>query len=134
MDDVIFSFNYYATNAAPSIVTSFQTFTVEKLKDGEFLFRVPEELRADPSVPIRLGGLTVLPKHYWSERDLSKTTVEPPLGSGPYRISRFSIGTWVEFERVPDYWGKDLPVNRGRYNFDRVKYDYFNVWRQGKWS
>jgi microcin C transport system substrate-binding protein len=125
-DDVVFSFKHYATDAAPGIVTSFQTFTVEKLNDREFLFRIPEELRADPSIPMRLGGLIVLPEHYWAQRDLSKTTVEPPLGSGPYRIGRFSIGTWVEFERVEDYWGKDLPVNKGRYNFDRVKYDYFN--------
>ncbi len=124
-DDVVFSFNFFATDASPTIVTSFSLFSIEKIGPLEFLFRVPQELRTDPSIPIRLAGLIVLPEHYWRDRDLGKTTVEPPLGSGPYRIGKFSIGRWVEYERVETYWGKDLPVNVGRYNFDRVKYDYF---------
>ncbi|MDA0789615.1 MAG: extracellular solute-binding protein [Proteobacteria bacterium] len=124
-DDVIFSFGFYSTDAEPGIVTSFKPYSIEKLGPREFLFRIPEAFRKDPSVPIRLAGLIVLPKHYWQERDLTRTTVEPPLGSGPYRVGKFRIGQWVEFERVPDYWGRDLPVNVGRYNFDVVKYDYF---------
>ena len=124
-DDVIFSFDFYASDAEPGIVITFKPYSIEKLGPREFLFRIPEAFRTDPSVPIRLGGLIVLPRHYWEALDLTKTTAEPPLGSGPYRIGQFQIGQWVEFERVPDYWGKDLPVNVGRYNFDVVKYDYF---------
>ncbi len=124
-DDAVFSFKFYASDASPNIVSSLKPFTIEKINDREFLFRVPPELRTDPSIPIRLGGILILPRHYWESRDLSKTTVDPPLGSGPYKIGRFSIGQWIEFERVEDYWGKDLPVNVGRYNFDVVKFDYF---------
>ena len=51
--------------------------------------------------------------------------MEPPLGSGPYRIGEYMFGRWITHERVEDYWGADLPVNKGRYNFDRFKIDYF---------
>ncbi len=76
-------------------------------------------------LPLIVGQLPVLPAHYWSDRDFSKTTLEPPLGSGPYRIRDFEQGRSVTYERVPDYWGADLPVNRGQYNFDTLRYDYY---------
>ncbi|MDZ7754679.1 MAG: extracellular solute-binding protein [Gammaproteobacteria bacterium] len=76
-------------------------------------------------LPLIVGQLPVLPAHYWSDRDFSKTTLEPPLGSGPYRIKDFEQGRSVTYERVPDYWGADLPVNRGQYNFDTLRYDYY---------
>ena len=72
-----------------------------------------------------IGSKPILPKHYWETRDISKTTVEAPLGSGPYRIGKFRVGHWIRWERVDDYWGKDLPIMRGRYNFDEIKWDYF---------
>jgi ABC-type oligopeptide transport system substrate-binding subunit len=58
-------------------------------------------------------------------RDFSRAILEPPLGSGPYRIADFEAGRHVTLERVPDYWGADLPVNRGQYNFDEIRYEYF---------
>ncbi len=125
MEDVEFTFHAYQEYASPGNRTAFRHFTLEVINDREFRFLVPPYLRDDPEVPIRLGAILVLPKHYWEERDIRKTTVEPPLGSGPYRIGKFSIGRWLEYERVEDYWAKDLPVNVGRYNFNRVKYDYF---------
>ena len=70
--------------------------------------------------------MPIIPKHYWETRDLTKTTVEPPLGSGPYRVLDFQVGRWIRWARVPDYWGKDLPVMRGRFNFDTLRYDYFS--------
>ncbi|MBW1996959.1 MAG: ABC transporter substrate-binding protein [Deltaproteobacteria bacterium] len=76
-------------------------------------------------LPLIIGQLPVLPKHYWQGRDFQKTTLEPPLGSGPYRIKAFSPGRSITYERVPNYWGKDLPVNRGRYNFQIIRYDYY---------
>ncbi len=76
-------------------------------------------------LPLIVGQLPVLPAHYWSERDFSKTTLEPPLGSGPYRIRDFEQGRSVTYERVPGYWGAELPVNRGQYNFDTLRYDYY---------
>lgn len=67
------------------------------------------------------------PRHWWTAegRDIAKTTLEPVLGSGPYRVAAVDSGRSIAFERVPDYWGRDLPVNRGQYNFDRVQIDYY---------
>ena len=76
--------------------------------------------------------LMVLPKHWWEgtdkdgkKRDISQTTLEPPLGSGPYRIKDFSPGRTLVLERVKDYWGAKLPVNVGQHNFDELRYEYF---------
>lgn len=65
------------------------------------------------------------PRHYWADRDISKTTLEPPLGSGPYRIKSVEPGRKIVYERVKDYWAADLPVNRGRHNFDEIRYDFY---------
>ena len=72
-----------------------------------------------------LGELPVLPKAYWAGRDFEKTTLDPPLGSGPYKIQDFEQGRSITYERVKDYWAKDLPVNRGRFNFDTIRFDYY---------
>lgn len=78
-------------------------------------------------LPLILGQLPILPKHYWSqnERSLKKTTLEPPLGSGPYRVHKLITGRTITFERVEDYWAKDLNVSVGRFNFDTIRFDYF---------
>jgi len=67
----------------------------------------------------------VLPKHYWASRDFTRTTLEPPLTSGPYRVKDFEPGRYVRLERVDDYWGKDLPVNVGQQNFDVIRTDFY---------
>ncbi|MEL1087567.1 extracellular solute-binding protein [Pseudomonas sp. OB66] len=113
------------------------------LKDGHPLYRtaLQEVLRVDilnkqrirfvfkrsgnPLLIMRLGELPVLPQHYWKDRDFKATTFEPPLGSGPYRITSVTPGRQLIFERVKDYWGKDLPVNRGKYNFDRMDVEFY---------
>lgn len=76
-------------------------------------------------LPLILGQMAVLPKHYWQGRDFEKTTLEPPLGSGPYKIGKFEAGRFIEYERVDDYWGRDLAVNVGRNNIEVLRYDYF---------
>ena len=81
--------------------------------------------RINRELPLIAGQLPILPKHYWEGRDFEKTTLEPPLGSGPYRIVDFDPGRYIVVERVDDYWGRDLAVNRGQYNFDRIRYDYY---------
>ncbi|USE39492.1 extracellular solute-binding protein [Endozoicomonas sp. SCSIO W0465] len=79
------------------------------------------------SLILRLSQLRVLPAHYWQqpENDLFKATLKPPLASGPYRVKDFSPGRFVTYERVRDYWAADLPVNKGRHNFDIVRTDYY---------
>ena len=72
-----------------------------------------------------LNFMTVLPAHYWKGRDPREPDLVPHLGSGPYRIADFDPGRYVRYERVPDYWGRDTPPNRGRYNFDGLRYEIY---------
>ncbi len=74
---------------------------------------------------LNLGDLPVLPKHYWQNRTFAQTSLEPPLGSGPYRISQVKPGHSLTFTRVKNWWGKNLPVNRGKYNFDQVQVEFY---------
>jgi len=76
-------------------------------------------------LPGIIGEMPILPKHYWAGKEFDKTTLEPPLGSGPYKIEAFDVGRSVTLKRVDNYWAKDLPVNRGRNNFDTIRYDYY---------
>jgi len=76
-------------------------------------------------LPLILGQLPVLSKTYWAGRDFEKTTLEPPLGSGPYKIDAFEAGRFVTLRRVADYWAANLPVTRGMNNFDTIRYDYY---------
>ena len=79
----------------------------------------------NPLLILHLGELPVLPQHYWKHRDFKATTYTPPLGSGPYRITQVVPGRRMVFERVKDWWGEKLPVNRGKYNFDRVEVEFY---------
>ena len=83
-------------------------------------------------LPFISGQLEIMPKHYWigtdtngKPRDITKTTLEPPLGSGPYKIKSTRPGEWIAFERVPEYWGKNLPVRLGQNNFDTIEFQYY---------
>ena len=123
-EDVIWSFNTLRTKGAPFYRAYYaQVDTVEKTGDRtvKFTFK-PGENR---ELPLILGQFPILPKHYWETREFDKTTLEPPLGSGAYRLAAFEPGRWVRYERVKDYWGKDLPVNVGRDNFDEIRVDYY---------
>jgi microcin C transport system substrate-binding protein len=79
---------------------------------------------AAKQVPL-LSGVPMIPAHYWRERDLTVPTLDPGVQSGPYRMSAAAPGRFFTYTRVPDYWGRDLPVNRGRFNFDTIRYDYY---------
>ena len=76
-------------------------------------------------LPLIVGELPILPKHYWQNRDFEATTLEAPLGSGPYRIKAVDAGQSITYKRDPDYWGRDLPVNRGKDNYDVMRYEYY---------
>ncbi|HJS31419.1 MAG TPA: extracellular solute-binding protein [Alphaproteobacteria bacterium] len=79
----------------------------------------------DRELPLVVADLPVLSRHWWRSRAFERSTLDPFLGSGPYRIARFEPGRYVTLSRVADYWAKDHPVNRGRYNFDHLRVDYF---------
>ena len=76
-------------------------------------------------LPITVAQLPVLSQAYYSKQPFEETSLKPPLGSGPYMIKDFKPGTFISYARREDYWAKDLPVNRGRFNFDEIRYDYY---------
>ncbi len=130
VEDVIWSFEK-AVELDPQRTFYFQHVTAaEKTGDNEVTFTFDEKNNRE--LPKILGQLVVLPKHWWEgtdasgkQRSIEATTLEPPLGSGPYRVSALSPGSTLTFERVDDYWGADLPVNVGSHNFDQIHYTYF---------
>ncbi len=124
--DIVFTFDAMKEHSAVYYKSALLDLDhVEIVSDNEVRFVTREGRRRNPLLPFVYASFRIFPEHYWAERDFSKTTVEPPLGSGPYRIAEHDFGRSVTYERVDDYWGAGLPAMKGRFNFDRVKYDYF---------
>lgn len=92
----------------------------------------PHRLRFDfgdtsnRELPLILGQMPILPKHYWKNHDFKSSGLNLPVSSGPYTIGKYEAGRSVTFKRNPDYWAKNLPVNKGRYNFDKIRFDYYS--------
>lgn len=123
-DDVIFTFEKLINEGHPSYKMIFRdVLNVKKL--GKYLVRFNFKNNQNRDLPILISSLSILPKHYWQNIDFSKTSITPPIGSGPYKIKSFSVNKNVTYERVKNYWAKDLPINRGRYNFDEISFDYY---------
>jgi microcin C transport system substrate-binding protein len=123
-DDVVWSFETLLAKGAPTY--RFYYASVDKVeKTGERSVKFTFKPGTNRELPLIVGQLPVLPKHYWATRNFEATTLEPPLGSGPYKVGKFEAGRYLEMERVPDYWGKDIPVNKGRWNFDVQRFEYY---------
>ncbi len=129
-EDVIFSFEAQKKNSPQLSAYYRHVAKVEKTGDREvtFTFDAP----GNRELPQIIGELTVLPQHWWQgtdkdgkQRDIGETTLEPPLGSGAYRIKDFAPGRNIVYERVNDHWSKAINVNIGSYNFDELHYEYF---------
>jgi len=129
-DDVIFSFFAWKENS-PELGAYYRHVTKAE-KSGErditFTFDGP----GNRELPQIVGQLPILPKHWWEatdssgrKRDVTQTTLEPPLGSGPFRLKEFIAGRTLVYERVADYWGKNLNVNIGTNNFAQMRYEYY---------
>jgi microcin C transport system substrate-binding protein len=122
--DVAFSYRLLLKEGHPQYRTSLQEVArVDVLTPQRIRFVFKRS--GNPLLILRLGELPVLAQHYWQGRDFTATTFEPPLGSGPYRISKVQPGRQLVFERVKNWWGENLPVNRGKYNFDRVEVEFY---------
>ncbi|MCI4660530.1 MAG: extracellular solute-binding protein [Neomegalonema sp.] len=93
--------------------------------DGNGIVTFLFDQTGNRELPHIMGQLPILPAHDWEDRDFENASLTPPLGSGPYRIGAFEAGRFIEFERVPDYWGADLPVRRGQDNFDTLRFEVF---------
>lgn len=123
-DDVVWSFETLTTAGSPAYRFYYGGVdSAEVIGERRVKFTFGEQDNRE--LPLIVGQLPILPKHYWQSRDFQKTTLEPPLGSGPYRIVDYEAGRYYVQERVVDYWGRDLPVNRGLNNFDRIRVDYY---------
>ncbi|MFZ3204495.1 MAG: extracellular solute-binding protein [Pseudomonas sp.] len=123
-EDVKFTFETLMTHGAPTYRAYYadvERVEVEGPRRVRFIFKHA----GNRELPLILGQLPVLPKHWWAERDFSKGNLEIPLGSGPYKVAEVKAGRSIRYERVKDWWGKDLPVNRGFYNFDTMQLDYY---------
>jgi microcin C transport system substrate-binding protein len=123
-EDVVFSFDILKEKGAPSYATYWQDVKkAEKVDERsvKFTFGGGE----NHELPNIIGQLPVLPKHWWATREFDRTSLEIPLGSGPYRVDSLEAARHITMRRVEDYWGRDLWLNKGRFNFDIVRYDYY---------
>lgn len=120
--DVVYTFRQNMSQVGAGYFFSFID-KVEALNDRHVAFRLNTPLTYDHVALIQYQG--ILAEHYWRNRDPTRHTVEPPVYSGPYRVKGVKMGRYVEFERRDDYWGWHLPLNRGRYNFDSVRYEVY---------
>ncbi len=129
-EDVIFSYEVF-NKYNPQVAASYRHVAkIEKTGEREVTFRF--DAPGNNKLPQIIGQLTILPKHWWEgrgpdgkDRNIGETSLDPPLGSGPYRIKDFSPDRSIVYERVKDYWGRSLNVNIGRDNFDELRFEYF---------
>jgi len=123
-DDVVFSFETLKEKGHPQFGFALKdVVNAEALDPATVRYTFKGDLTRDLAMEVAV--LPVLSKAYYSKVDFTKTTLDAPLGSGPYKIDKYKAGTHVTYKRRPDYWAKDLAVNRGRFNFDVVRYEYF---------
>jgi microcin C transport system substrate-binding protein len=124
-DDVVFSFQVLTTKGSPQYRAYYANVAkAEATGDRTVTFRF-DGTGSNRELPLIMGQLPVLPKHHYEPLAFDQVSLDPPLGSGPYKLKTFVAGRSVELERVADYWGANLPVNRGRNNFDTIRYEYF---------
>jgi microcin C transport system substrate-binding protein len=123
-DDVVFSFDALKTKGHPIYAQTLQDVaTAEALDPHTVRYSFKGSLVRD--LPLTVAGLPIFSKAYYATRDFAATTLDPPLGSGPYTVGDVKQGRTIVYRRNPDYWAKDLPVNRGRWNFDEIRFEYF---------
>ena len=123
-EDVIYSFDTLIKSGRPHY-RYYYSNVAKAEKTGPRKVRFTFKGARNRELPQIMGQLPVISKKWWSKRDFSATTLEPPMGSGPYKIKSYEPGRFIVYERVKNYWGRDLPLNRGRYNFDEIRFDYY---------
>lgn len=122
--DVVFTFDALMKDGAPQYKAYYADVAKATAEDAQRV-RFDFKRNNNRELPLILGQLPVLPKHWWSNREFNKGNLEIPLGSGPYKVADVAAGRSIRYERVKDYWGNDLAVNRGFYNFDSILIDYY---------
>ncbi len=123
-DDVVFSFDTIKAKGHPQYSLALRDVAKAEAIDPH---TVRYEFKGDliRDLPLVVAELPVLSKAFYTKHPFDQSSLEKPLGSGPYEIGAYKAGTFVSYKRRPDYWAKDLPVNRGRFNFDEIRYEYY---------
>lgn len=124
VEDVIFSHALLRDHGRPNH-RSYYKKVAKVEQTGERTVRFTFEDTGDREMPLIIGLMPVLPKHLIDPDRFEQTTLKPPIGSGPYTVAKIDPGKSILFKRDPNYWGRDLPVNRGLYNFDEIRFDYY---------
>ena len=122
--DAAFSLTALKTKGHPLIVAQMRDVVKAEAPDDATLIVTFAEKRAR-DVPLYVAGLPIFSKAYYATRPFDESTLDIPLGSGLYKVGKFEVNRYVEFERAKDWWAADLPVNRGSYNFDTVRYEFY---------
>ncbi len=123
-EDVVFTFQTLQTKGHP-FYRNYYADVKQVEKVGERQVKFTFGGKDNRELPLIVGQMLILPKHYWEGKNFEKTTLESPLGSGPYKIEAHDPGRSITYRHVENYWGADLPVNKGRYNPDVIHYDYY---------
>ena len=124
-DDVVFSFNSLITKGSPIYKFYYQDVEkVEKISPLHVRFYIKKGIK-NRELPLILSALKIFSKEDFKNKPYDKPTLTPPLGSGPYKIKSFEAGKYIIFSRNDDYWAKDIPSRKGFFNFDEIKYDYY---------
>ncbi len=122
--DVAWSLTTLKEKGHPIITQQLRDFKgAQTVDDHTVVARFADKRGRD--VPLFVAGLPIFSKAYYSKQEFDQSTLEIPLGSGPYKVGRFEAGHFIEFDRMKDWWGANLPVARGQYNFDSVRYEYY---------
>ncbi|MEZ0169581.1 extracellular solute-binding protein [Microvirga sp. TS319] len=122
--DVAFSLNILKEKGHP-VYRALLTQMASAEAEADDVLRVRFTPKRSRDLHLVVAALPIFSEPYWQGKDFEASTLETPLGSGPYKVGKFEVGRFIEFERVPDYWAKDLPVNVGQNNFDRIRWEYF---------
>lgn len=123
-DDVVFTFNILKKEGDPTYRISYEP-VASAVKTGDYRVRFNFSDKTRRELPIMVASMPILSKAYYSTHAFNQTTLEPPLGSGPYKIKSAEPGRSIVYERVKNYWAKDLPVSVGQYNFDTIRFDMY---------
>lgn len=123
-EDVAFCYQTFKDKGHPDLLQPLRTFVEAKAVDAGTVRLVFDGKQSEQNI-LTVVGMPIISKAYYTANDFEASSLKPPLGSGPYKIGAVSPGTSVEYERVADYWGKDLPVNIGSNNFDRIRIDFY---------
>lgn len=121
--DIVFSMETLRDKGRPNFKNSYSKITKVETPDARTISFTQEA--GDRELPLILGLMPIISKAYWQGRDFATTTLDPITGSGPYVIANVKAGETIVYRRNPDYWGKDLPLNRGLWNFNEVRFDYY---------